>query len=84
MINDQPLLPGERGRLLGSIRLAGIKATRASDDLERQIVRAAARGCSMRELAKAAGFGSHRKVQELLARHAQASTTVTASTYQRG
>lgn len=74
----QPLLPGEEGRLLGGVKIAGLKARKAQDDLERQIVRAHARGISMRNLATAAGYGSHRKVQELLARQARPAQGDTA------
>lgn len=74
--------PADKGRLLGLVKIAGRKSRAAADDLERQVIRAADRGCSLRDIAAAAGFDSHHKVQQIVgrARTLAAVSTGTSST----
>jgi len=60
-------------RLLGGVKMAAKRSRAADADLERQVVRAVRSGCSYREVAAAAQYDSHHKVQQIVTR-AQTST----------
>lgn len=56
-----------RGRLLGQVMTQAKVVQAAQENLDRLVVRAA-RECSQREIAAAAGFGSHHRVSEIIER----------------
>lgn len=62
-IND-----GTNARLLGGVKLAAKKSEATRSELERQVIRASNAGCSLRDIAKVAGFGSHHRVTEIINR----------------
>lgn len=64
-----------RQQALGQVKLQAQAWRKAEVELVRRIVRARARGCSLRDLADVSGYGSHHRISELLARHASAQDT---------
>lgn len=64
----ETLAAAAANRMLGQVRLAANRAAKANGELERNVVRAHMAGASFRDIAKQAGFGSHHKVQEIIAR----------------
>lgn len=70
-----PPAPAQKLRLLGEIKLTAEQMRAVEQTLQRLIVRAYQQGCSLRELATAAGFGSHHRVQELLGKAARRRST---------
>lgn len=63
-----PTTSADIGRLLGGVRMAAAKADKAVAERDRQILRAANMGASLRDIAKAAGFDSHNRVQLIIQR----------------
>lgn len=61
--------PLVKQRLLANVMMQAERVDEAVKEQERRIVQGYKQGCSLRELATAARFGSHHKVQELLVRH---------------
>lgn len=79
----RPTTSADIGRMLGGVKIAASRAKKAVDELDRNVVRAAAYGASLRDIAKAAGFDSHNRVQLILQRdrlaRAQAETESSGS-----
>lgn len=63
-----PVGQSDRSRLLGQVRLAAQRHRKVEAERDRAVVRAKAAGCSLRDIADAASFGSHHRVSELLKR----------------
>lgn len=62
----------ERQTALGQVKVQAARRGKEEKELVRLIVRARAKGCSLRDIAAVAGYGSHHRVRELLARHGPA------------